>query len=86
MGFVSTSLEAERPPSEVGARFFGVNCANPDCGEIFSVMGTWSLEASEIGQIALRPVAQPMICPYCKTDATYLPQQVRVYGPPSTPF
>lgn len=80
-----TPMEAELQPSEAGERFLGVNCANPECGKIMSIMGTWSVDASEDGQIAMRPVAQPMICPYCKTEATYLPQQVRrfvVQAPP----
>jgi hypothetical protein len=74
-----TPMEAELQPSEAGERFLGVNCANPECRKIMSIMGTWSVDASEDGQIAMRPVAQPMICPYCKTEATYLPQQVRQF-------
>ena len=74
-----TSMEAELPPSEAGESFLGVNCANPECGKILSIMGTWSVDASEDGQITMRSVAQPMICPYCKTEATYLPKQVRQF-------
>jgi hypothetical protein len=75
-----TPMEAERQPSEAREGFRGVNCANPECGKIMSLEGTWSLQASEDGQIAWRSVAHPVICPYCKTEATYLPQQVRKFG------
>lgn len=74
-----TPMEADLQPSEAGERFLGVNCANPECGKIMSIMRTWSVDASEDGQIAMRSLAQPMICPYCKTEATYLPKQVQQF-------
>jgi len=80
-----TPMEAELQPSEAGERFLGVNCANPECREIMSVMGTWPVEISEDGQIAMRSVAQPVICPHCKTEATYLPQQVQELVVPAPP-
>ena len=47
-----------------------------------SLEGTWPLEATEDGKIAWRFVAHPVICPYCKTEATYSLQQVQTFPKP----
>lgn len=72
-----TAMEAELQPPDGRCR--GVYCANPDCGKIMSLEGTWPLQATEEGQITWRPVAQPVICPHCKTEATYPLARVRTF-------
>lgn len=70
-------MEAELPPPDGSYR--GIYCANRKCGEIMSLEGTWPLEVTEDGQIAWRLVAHPVICPRCKTEATYPLQLVRMF-------
>jgi phage terminase large subunit GpA-like protein len=73
-----TAMEAELQAPDGSCR--GVYCANPKCGKIMSLEETWPLQATEDGKISWRLVAHPVICPHCKTEATYLLQQVQTFS------
>lgn len=72
-----TAMEAELPPD---GSYRGIYCANLKCGKAMSVEGTWPLQATEDGRISWRLVAHPVICPHCKTEATYPSASTDVSG------
>lgn len=73
-----TAMEAELQPPDDGYR--GVYCANPKCGMIMSLERTWLLQATEDGRIFWCLVAHTVICPHCKTEATYLLHQIQTFA------
>ena len=70
-------MKAELPPCKSGEDYLGVNCADPECGEIIRIDGTWPARISENGHAALRWAPATVSCPLCEFEAVYRPEQVR---------
>jgi len=46
-------MKAELPPCKSGEDYLGVNCADPECGEIIRIDRTWPAQIFENGHAAL---------------------------------